>query len=214
MQSRLFRSDFPRKMSQEIQLQCPPSMRPHLQEVLNGEYMVPYEHPGPVILDVGANIGGFATWASLRWPGATIHCYEPVPENFQMLKGNTAYLGPRVHLNNFAVGDPSHTAMFLGKNNCGECSFFQLGEQSSTPVTVHTEPPTVLPKAQILKLDTEGCELEILRGLPSIDFDVIMFEYHSDEDRRAIDRMLEGYELVGGHVRHVHRGVMKYMRKR
>jgi FkbM family methyltransferase len=189
-------------------------MRSHVQEVFNGEYAVAYENPNPVILDVGANIGSFALWAALRWPGATIHCYEPIAENFEMLKANTAHLGARVQLNHFAVGDPSHKEMFLGKNNCGECSFFQLGEQTGTTVEVRTEPATVLPKAQVLKLDTEGAELEILKGLPSIDFDVIMFEYHSDEDRRAIDQMLEAYELVGGRVRHLHRGVMKYMKKK
>jgi hypothetical protein len=39
---------------------CPPSMVVHVQRVLRGEYDVPYEHPGPVVLDIGANIGAFA----------------------------------------------------------------------------------------------------------------------------------------------------------
>ena len=47
--------------------------------------------------------------------------------------------------------------------------------------------PSVLPKAHIVKIDTEGSEIDILSRMTSIDFDVIMLEYHSEanpqEDR-------------------------------
>jgi hypothetical protein len=33
----------------------PPSLAAQAQRVLRGEYDLPYEHPAPVILDVGAN---------------------------------------------------------------------------------------------------------------------------------------------------------------
>ena len=46
----------------------------------------------------------------------------------------------------------------------------------------------------VLKVDTEGCELPILQNikdrLPAIR--LIHLEYHSESDRREIDRLLEG----------------------
>src|SRR5678816_1726198 len=136
-------------MQPQVQIQCPPDFQVHAQKVFRGEYNVSYDRPNPVILDVGANIGTFAIWASYRWPGSTIHCYEPMPDNFAMLKNNVAQFGDRVTIHNVAIGDPSHKEMFLGANNCGECSFFQLGEKQQQTVAVHTEPPTILPPAQI-----------------------------------------------------------------
>jgi len=200
-------------MSQNWSFQCPPSMRPHVQSVLAGEYDIAYDNPKPVILDVGANIGSFALWASRRWPGSFIHCYEPLPENFAALEGNVAPVKSRVVLNNHAIGEPGQRKLFLGRNNCGEASFFDLGEQSRDWVNVEARAPATLPKADILKLDTEGSEVEILSGLPDLTFDLVLLEYHSEENRRTVDRLLQDYILVGGRVRGAHRGVLKYVRR-
>ena len=67
-------------------------MRHHVQKVLDGEYEVPYEAILPVILDIGANVGSFAAWALKRWPGCHVHCYEPLPDNFVLLKKNLGSL--------------------------------------------------------------------------------------------------------------------------
>ena len=50
-------------------------------------------------------------------------------------------------LYNFAVGDPSLTRLYIGRNNCGEASFYDIGEQSTATVEVETRAPDVLPKA-------------------------------------------------------------------
>jgi hypothetical protein len=122
--------------------------------------------------------------------------------------------GTSVWLYPFAVGDPARTRLFLGKNNCGEASFFNLGEQSSESVEVLTRAPDVLPKAQIIKIDAEGSEIEILSGLGRPDYDVVVLEYHSERNRRQADALLADYVLVGGEVRGLHRGVMKYAHRR
>ena len=79
---------------------------------------------------------------------------------------------------------------------------------------VETKPPSVLPKAHIVKIDTEGSEIDILSRMTSLDFDVIMLEYHSEANRRKIDALLGDFFLVGGEVRHLHRGTLKYMHRR
>jgi FkbM family methyltransferase len=203
----------------QLRFECPPSMVSHVELIQRGEYDIAYNHPHPVILDVGANIGGFAIWANSRWPGCKIYCYEPFPDNFRLLETNISILknagiANQIQINNFAIGDPKHTRMFLGRNNCGEASFFNLGEQQEMTVEVTTRSPAVLPRAQILKLDTEGCEIEILSGVAQIDYDVIMLEYHSEENRRRVDTLLHDYVLVGGYARTLNRGVLKYLHSR
>ncbi len=114
-------------------------------------------------------------------------------------------------LYNFAFGNPDLTRLYLGRNNCGEASFYDIGEQTATPVEVETKAPSNLPKAQIMKIDTEGAEIDILERLTSFDFDVILLEYHSEANRRKVDALLEDFFLVGGEVRLLHRGTLKYI---
>ncbi len=198
-----------------MNLSCPGPMVPHVQKVLRGEYDVRYEHPAPVILDIGANVGGFAVWALGRWPGCSLHCYEPLPETFDLLRKNLGHLAEgRVRLYHHAIGRPGRRRLYRGKNNPGEASFFDLGEQTGDWVEVEAISPEALPPAQVLKIDAEGAEGEVLSGLPAIDFDVVLLEYHSEANRRAADRLLDDYILCGGSVRSPHRGVLKYLRRR
>jgi FkbM family methyltransferase len=129
-----------------MNIECPATMRRHVQKFLGGEYDIPYRHNAPVILDIGANIGSFAAWALKRWPGCHVHCYEPLPDNFALLKRNLGqFKGRSVSLHNFAVGDPSLTRLYLGRNNCGEASFYDIGEQTTATIEVETRAPDVLP---------------------------------------------------------------------
>src|SRR5256885_5719637 len=44
--------------------------------------------PDPIIVDAGANIGVFSLWLSCWYPHAVSHCFEPEPENFELLRHN------------------------------------------------------------------------------------------------------------------------------
>lgn len=79
---------------------------------------------------------------------------------------------------------------------------------------VTTRPPSVLPRADILKMDVEGAEIEIMSGLARIEFDAVLLEYHSEANRRMVDQLLDQYVLVGGEIRTVDRGVLKYLHRR
>lgn len=47
--------------------------------------------PGDVVVDVGANVGAFAMRVAERTGGAvTIHCFEPAPPTFDVLRANVA----------------------------------------------------------------------------------------------------------------------------
>lgn len=195
---------------------CPDSMRPHVNKVLSGEYSIPLRAIRPVIVDIGANVGSFAVWASHTWADSTIFSYEPMKDNFEMLLSNTKNLS-NVKIHNVGVGNPAHSIMYKGANNCGEASFFQLGEQVDTPTEhVTVIPPSELPKnITILKVDTEGCEIEIIEPLINDGrvFPAVMFEYHSESDRRTLDNILKDYILVGSGSQRPNRGVNKYFHK-
>jgi hypothetical protein len=52
-----------------------------------------------------------------------------------------------------------------------------------------------MPRAHILKLDAEGSEIEILSGLDSIDYELVLLEYHAENNRRLFDAILRDYAL-------------------
>ncbi|MDF2448026.1 MAG: hypothetical protein K0R26_530 [Bacteroidota bacterium] len=61
--------------------------------------------PAVLIFDIGANIGKYATnFTKLLTTKYTIHCFEPSPETFKILKNNTSH-------------DPHITAHCLGMGN-------------------------------------------------------------------------------------------------
>jgi hypothetical protein len=66
----------------------------------------------------------------------------------------------------------------------------------------------------ILKLDTEGVEVPILRDLGGMleQIEVILLEYHAEADRREIDGMLaQGFTLFSTVSQHPHRGASCYV---
>lgn len=192
----------------------------HCADVLAGAYDVPLDFAQPPrILDLGANIGAFARWAARRWPGARIHCYEPSPANFALLQQTAQQASDRIACLPYAVLDRACVMpLRTGANNCGEHSFYDLGEQLATTVDVSVIAASVLPAADILKIDTEGAELRILASLAAAgrlpEFHAIMLEYHFELDRGLIKELLlaHGFQLYAEKPRCPDRGELKFIR--
>ncbi len=207
------------------------NMIPHLYKVFKGEYDFNIELKDPVILDIGSNVGSFTLWASLfkfqQWSNPTIHCYEPMNTNFQSLVRNINRLDQffkenniksniyeNIHLHNMAVGDPKFDKLLIGINNCGENSFYNNTSKDRDYQYVRTLDASELPEADILKMDTEGSEVDILERM-KIKPKVILLEWHGEARRRRVDELLEGYSLVSGEVQYVGKngcGINKYLR--
>lgn len=127
----------------------------------------------PVILDVGANVGQSVERFSALFPGATIHAIEPSPESFAML---VARCGGREHVRlwNTAVGAAAGRATLNENVMSGVTSFLEPGRDGlgeivrRTTVDVTTLDDFLraqaLERVDLLKTDTEGYELEVLRG--------------------------------------------------
>jgi FkbM family methyltransferase len=209
-------------------LQCHDiNMKHHLQTILDGEYDINYTILSPVILDIGANVGAFTKWVIEKkentWKNPIIYCYEPSPRNYQDLIvniGNIDIYNKNIHVFNHAVSDITMDGakLFAGKNNCGEKSLYDLGEQNSSYELVKTIASSSLPKANIIKIDTEGSEIYILKELTQ-EPDIFLIEYHSNTIRQQISQLLSNYILYSCDVRVYGRdtdcrGILKYIHSR
>ena len=200
-----------------------PWVTPSLLTVLEGhEYPpLPFESFAPrVIFDIGAHLGAAALFFAERYPGAAIHCFEPNPDTLAVLRHHPAALD-RITVHGHGLGARARVAeLFGGVYSTMQTSFLPNQENTQPVATVPIEEVAgvleriPLSAPALVKLDTEGMELEILDGfgdhLSSIG--VLYVEYHSDADRRAIDaRLGTGFTLFHASVAEPDRGVLGYV---
>ncbi len=192
----------------------------HCGDVVRGSYDLPFSpKEPPTIIDIGANVGAFVRWASVRWHGCIIHAYEPEPGNFALLqKTANAFANINATLHNVAVADvDSDATLHEGQFNCGEWSLFSNNGKGTRKVHVITADS--LPKADILKIDAEGAEFLILTQLEKSgrlrEFSAVMFEIHSGEWVEPLRKLLidAGFVCTGENVHAEHRHEMKFIRK-
>lgn len=137
------------------------------------------------VVDIGACIGAFSVWASVRYDRPRIWAYEPIYENFKILEEN-ASMFPNVEVANKAVGDVD--VLFSGITQRGLWSKYR---NSNISVNVEKILPGFIPDADFLKIDTEGMEIEILEKIKPERFKYIALEYHSKEDIEKGEKLLE-----------------------
>jgi FkbM family methyltransferase len=125
------------------------------------------------IFDVGANIGYTVLPFANSFPRATIWAFEPVAANFANLKWNTERL-PRVNTFQLALGaTPSVERMYLKAGPT--LHSLTEGVNLPDPTRARVETVTVetidqfgrdhkIEKIDILKTDTEGYDLEVIKG--------------------------------------------------
>lgn len=131
----------------------------------------------PVIFDVGANRGQSVGYFKRLIPGSSVHSFEPSPTTFQVLKDNTAHL-ENVTLNNVGLGSKRELRSFNQGNRSTMSSFLDFGpaswggKESQFPVQLDTLDQYVedgkIPQIDLLKIDTQGFDLEVLKGGASI----------------------------------------------
>lgn len=171
-------------------------------QCINGMYDAPpkdcpiYEKP-PFILDLGANAGAFAVWAAWKWPGASIDCYEPHPDNMGRLFRNTQHL-TKVRHYLAAVSDRTGTVdLYMGKNACCHSLFQKTDTVDVTPIPVRCIDARTLPSCDILKVDIEGAELAVLRTYPHLaECQQVMLEYHKHAEKWELGTILTQAGLV------------------
>jgi FkbM family methyltransferase len=131
--------------------------------------------PGCKVLDLGANIGWFATQAVLR--GAEVDAFEPVPHIADVLERNVARAmerGPgtaRVH--RFAAGSETGSAeIFLAATNRGDNRVVDSGSEApsdmddaqAVEIQIRKVDDLISGGVDVLKIDTQGSEWHALQG--------------------------------------------------
>jgi FkbM family methyltransferase len=159
------------------------------------EYFVPLPFVPNTILDIGANIGAFAKKAHDRWPKAQLICCEPMPFNVSQLRRNappgTSILSAAIRAHNGV------DAIFVG-DSFVTGGFIQLGRQTQQQILVECIAAADLPLCELVKIDTEGSEVEILENLRLEHTRGIFLEHHSRADAERIKAMLAPmFDLVG-----------------
>ena len=114
-----------------------------------------------LILDCGANRGGFSQWASRNTP-ATIHAFEPDPSLNTVLP-----VTPRVVIHPFAVdGVSGSMELAQGVSNCSSGVYRESAAQKVVTVEKKALDEFWIENGKgaidLLKLDIEGAELTLL----------------------------------------------------
>lgn len=174
------------------------------------------------ILDIGANIGAAAVWLGTTYPSATVYALEPGSRQFGLLQQNASSL-PNLRLFPFGLfSSDRNVPLYSGRNDSVESSVCPTGRTAEKSENIALRSASQFLSEQgidqidILKLDTEGCEVPILRSLK--DFlpgaKLIYVEYHSERDRRLIDEILaDRHVLWRGNTPLVYRGEFCYLRR-
>ena len=124
------------------------------------------ERPPACIVDLGAHIGLATLRFAAAFPQATIHCYEPDPQNFGLLRFSTSGL-PRAILHQDAVGTTNgtaefyvnrdrHTASSLKNGKSGEYQKIQCRVKSLDAIL-----DEIGTRVDLIKFDIEGVEEEV-----------------------------------------------------
>lgn len=143
---------------------------PHLQRAIRK-----YVKRGDTAYDIGANLGYVSLSLSTRVGNSgKVFAFEPLPDNIVLLrKGIEASGRKNVTVFDFAASDVSGTAVIrmTGNNRSMASLVWHQDEPTATEYTVRTEPIDEhvesygLPKPSFVKIDVEGAEGKVLRGM-------------------------------------------------
>lgn len=168
---------------------CPPDTLIVFAQVLQeyGFESLP-DLKAPVILDIGANVGAFS-WAAIkrRWPDAKVIAYEPHPVTSSLLRENVADWNVEVHAAAVVYPRQSETVrLYEGKDATTEASLRadvrwpHLSQNLEHWHDVSCVDADTLPECDVLKVDTEGSEVEILTGYRHLkSVKILLVECHA-----------------------------------
>jgi FkbM family methyltransferase len=189
----------------QLRLRSDTSTNLVLKEVFGNKVYAPLQttEVRRAILDIGANQGITSAYFRLVFPKAKIVAVEPDPASFPILLENATRLGNST-AHNLALLDRNGKAHFKSSKISVVSTLYDLPhpgiENDIVEVDLrHAGQFADEAAAQIgtegfdmLKVDTEGAEVPILQALGErlVNIQTIFLEFHSLQDRRAIEAML------------------------
>ena len=139
--------------------------------------------PG-VIFDVGASNSGWSYYIKQVLQEAEFYLFEPLIDyssDYRELILEILRVYPSFHLYKYALGDTSGEVTMNVSTDVVSSSLLQTGDQSQPTTPISVQMLTIddaivrlgLPHPQVIKIDTQGSELSILKGavktLPKVD---------------------------------------------
>ncbi|MGH9024718.1 MAG: FkbM family methyltransferase [Acidimicrobiia bacterium] len=170
------------------------------QRILSGETypLIPALSDVDVVMDVGANCGSASMFFSVHYPHARILAFEPARVPYCVLERNARR---RANIEPFNVGlfdRDDDVPLYSGEAGTGSSSILRRPGTTDRSERVQLRSARTLlgeqgiTQVDVLKVDTEGCEVPILEAmrewLPGLK--VVYLEFHNEDDRKAIDRLL------------------------
>jgi len=168
-----------------------------------------------IVLDVGANQGLYALRAKQENPLCQVFCFEPNPVEYAVIQENIRLNNVEgVEILNLAVGDSVKEINFEYLPNVGSISgrgvrtvsrHWMREEFISKCSIMQTTLDNFccsrnISHVDILKIDTEGMEIEVLTGSQKMlsICDRIVIERHSAELRHSVVQALDaaGFDLI------------------
>ena len=175
------------------------------------------------ILDVGANVGASAVYFSKIYPDAQIYAFEPAKAPYNLLEKNIE-LCSNIKKYNFGLySEDKNVPLYQSRVDSVTGSVGRSVDNSDITEKIELKDikkflnENNIDQIDILKIDTEGCELPIFKAILDthlLNIKVIYVEYHSESDRIAIDEMLSKTHVLGwGSILFPHRGEFCYVIK-
>ena len=135
-----------------------------------------------IIFDVGANVGNVTKKYVELFPNATIHSFEPIPqaiaqfnekhENNKSVILNTCGLSNKVGTQSLNINKSIDTSSLLESKSIGASSdkFCETVEQLDISLSTldHYCTENKIDQIDLLKMDTQGSELNILKGAEAL----------------------------------------------
>jgi len=131
-----------------------------------------------LLFDIGANYGQTALYYREEFPNATIYSFEPVKQSYEILINNTRQF-QNIHCFNIALGDKkAEVEIFLHDEVFSACNSLKFdNSEGNTAALKEIVKVTSLNDfvnenkigpIDLLKIDTEGYELEVLKGAENL----------------------------------------------
>ncbi len=173
------------------------------KEVL--DYMAANYPQQDIILDIGANIGNHTVYFSQYLENRTIIAFEPVKENYELLKLNTDSL-PNVLIRNEAVGAfRGLVGLTVNTTNMGACEIdatYSTEKGHRRVPQVRVDDLLLIPQVTLMKIDVEWYEPQVLKGAQNIleqDKPLVLME---DAEGVYAELLPPEYELLQAWLAH------------
>ena len=193
----------------------------HIRSILSGQSypLFASDFKPKLIIDIGANVGATALFFTTHYPSAQIYCYEPNAANFHFLEENTSAITTIMRINVGLSDQNERRKLYIGKSQCLQHSVYPSIEVSNTFEYIELKSASeeiskYFTVPCIMKIDTEGCEVQILKDIGNLlhHISIIYLEYHSEDDRLEIDHLLKAnFKLFRADIHIVHRGNLMYV---